>query len=299
MKLQGFWRIVFVFMVLAVLCFPSQCDDRTVNAFIQTLEGNDSHARMEAAVSLGDLGDASAVMPLIKALNDSDKYVRSESARALANIGDRRAVDPLIQALTLKENREDYEFIRSLARFADPKSIDVLSQVISETNEKESLDRTDYIIINLAVWGIARTKDTRAIDPLISALKNYDQSKESATSGLVAIGQPAIDPLIHALNDNEFEGRGAAAATLGEIRDPSAVDPLIQILDNTSEDSSLRIEVALALGAIGNSGAIDPLIQASKDNDKDIRYYASEALVMINKHVKPKLTPMPDPDDFF
>ncbi len=300
MKLQGFWRIVFVFMMLAVLCFPAQGDDRTLNAFIQTLkEGNDSQARMEAAESLGALGDARAVEPLIKALNDSGKYVRSESARALRRIGDRRAVDPLIQALALKKNREDYEIIRSLAWFADPKSIDVLGRVINETKEKGRMDRDDQLRNNLAVWGIARTKDPHAIDPLISALQNQDLSEKAAVAGLVAIGKPAVDPLILALNNSEFKGRYGAAATLGEIGDTRALDPLIQILENTSEDKSIRIEVAAALGAIGDSRAVDPLIQASKDNDKDIRNYASDALVRINNHIKPKLTSMPDSNDFF
>ena len=77
------YKFILILITLVIFCFPSHGDDRTVNAFIQTLEGNDSHARMEAAVSLGDLGDAHAVEPLIKALNDSDKYVRIEAARAL------------------------------------------------------------------------------------------------------------------------------------------------------------------------------------------------------------------------
>jgi HEAT repeat protein len=286
-------------MMLAALCFPSQADDRTLNAFIQALGDNDSHTRMEAAVSLGDLGDPRAVEPLIKALNDTGMYVRDEAARALGKIGDRRAVDPLIRVL--KENLADYTVIESLAWFADPKSIDVLSQAIDEINKKKiyERDRIDYIKNNFAVWGIARTKDPQAIDPLINALQNNDLSERSATSGLVAIGKPAVNPLIHALNDNGFKGRDGAATTLGEIGDPQAIDPLIQILKNTSEESSLRIEVALALGAIGNDRAIDPLIQASKDSNKDIRYYASDALVMINNHVKPKLTPMPDSSEFF
>jgi len=52
MNLRGSWRFVLVFMMLAALCFPSQADDRTLNAFIQALGDNDSHTRMEAAVSL-------------------------------------------------------------------------------------------------------------------------------------------------------------------------------------------------------------------------------------------------------
>ncbi len=87
MKLRGFWRIVFVFMMLAVLCFPAQGDDRTLNAFIQTLkEGNDSQARMEAAESLGALGDTRAVDPLIRASKDNNEYIRNYANDALVRI---------------------------------------------------------------------------------------------------------------------------------------------------------------------------------------------------------------------
>jgi HEAT repeat protein len=68
------------------LCFQSQADERTVNAFVHALTDNDSDSRMEAAISLGDLGDPSAVEPLILALKDGDEYVRYEAAGALGKI---------------------------------------------------------------------------------------------------------------------------------------------------------------------------------------------------------------------
>ncbi|MCX6677395.1 MAG: HEAT repeat domain-containing protein [Methanothrix sp.] len=116
----------------------------TVNAFIQALGDNDSHKRMDAAVSLGDLGDPRAVEPLISALNDSNVYVRDEAARALGEIGDRRATDSLIRVLkedlasqsnTSRRGRytpriDRLSVVESLADLADPKSIDILSQIL-------------------------------------------------------------------------------------------------------------------------------------------------------------------------
>lgn len=68
-----------------------------------------------------------------------------------------------------------------------------------------------------------------------------------------------IDSLIQDLGSPDTLVKADAAKTLVEIGDP-AVEPLIEALRN--EDYDIRENAVLVLGKIGNETAIDPLIEA-------------------------------------
>ena len=74
------------------------------------------------------------------------------------------------------------------------------------------------------------------------------------------IGSSAVDPLIQALQDKDYQVRSRAAYTLGEIEDDRAVEPLIQALSD--EEWVVRGNAAEALGKIKDERAVEPLIQA-------------------------------------
>jgi HEAT repeat protein len=79
-----------------------------------------------------------------------------------------------------------------------------------------------------------------------------------ASKALVEIGEPAVEPLIIALNDEKIIARCRAAKALGEIGDPRAVDPLISNLN--VENDNVRHTAVVALGMIGDPRAVEPLI---------------------------------------
>ena len=55
-----------------------------------------------------------------------------------------------------------------------------------------------------------------------------------------------------------------AAMALGRLRDPRAVEPLIQALKHPN--CEVRYVAAVALGEIGDARAIDPLVEALADH---------------------------------
>jgi hypothetical protein len=67
--------------------------------------------RVQAALVLGKLGDASAVPSLIKALSDQNSTVRGIAASALGQLGDASAGDPLRELV----KRESEGFVRTQA----------------------------------------------------------------------------------------------------------------------------------------------------------------------------------------
>jgi HEAT repeat protein len=104
--------------------------------------------------------------------------------------------------------------------------------------------------------------DTRAVEPLIHALKNnYTNVREKIAEALGKIGKPALMPLIHALDVGASHVRGYAARALVRIPDTRAVEPLIHALLN-DENNDVRKETAKALGKIRDARAVEPLITA-------------------------------------
>jgi hypothetical protein len=63
------------------------------------LKDDEWEIRLDAAKSLGSIGDARAVEPLCEALKDGNWEVRNAAAEALGHIGDARAVEPLSAAV--------------------------------------------------------------------------------------------------------------------------------------------------------------------------------------------------------
>jgi HEAT repeat protein len=92
---------------------------------------------------------------------------------------------------------------------------------------------------------------------------------------LVALGAPAVEPLVVALKAPDSIVRENAADALGEIKDPRAVEPLIAAL---KDSVPLVRDFALdALSAFGTP-AVEPLIAALKDSDSVVRENIAVAL---------------------
>jgi HEAT repeat protein len=128
-------------------------------------------------------------------------------------------------------------------------------------------------------------KAQRAVEQLIDDLKYGGEiDRLNAAMALGKVGDAsAVEPLIQALDDVTLPGtiRLAAVISLGEIGDVSAVKSLIQALDDA--DEGVRVIGAISLGKIGDKRAVNPLTQVLKDENSDLRKAAKEALEKIKK----------------
>ena len=82
------------------------------------------------------------------------------------------------------------------------------------------------------------------------------------------------------LSDDDEGNRWKAAEILGRLRDPKAVDPLIETL--WDDDSRVRLKAAWALGRIGDRRAIAPLHRLYRMENEWGQEIISEALEAIN-----------------
>jgi len=141
-------------------------------------------------------------------------------------------------------------------------------------------------IFNLFKPNIEKLKTGKKVTPLIKALKyNKDWNvRKSAAEALTAIGwepingdgiyylialndwnklihigEPAVEPLIQALKDEDsFDLHRESIKALGAIKDKRAIEPLIELLQN--DKIYLREEVVKALGQLGEEKVVNPLI---------------------------------------
>ena len=108
---------------------------------------------------------------------------------------------------------------------------------------------------------------------------SYSYTCQEIVDQLKAIGEPALQALAHALNDEDVKMREATVYALGQIGEP-ALAALTHALD--APDVDVRREAVEGLGKIGEP-ALEALGRALEDADKDTRGTAIEALFKIGK----------------
>lgn len=97
----------------------------------------------------------------------------------------------------------------------------------------------------------------------------YTTPGDEAARALVAIGKPAVEPLIESLKNNSPWEYESAAWALGEIGDLRAVEPLINALKEYPCES-----VAWALGKFRDRRAVYPLVDYFKKHGSETAIWA-------------------------
>jgi HEAT repeat protein len=175
------------------------------------------------------------VEPLIGKLKDDRDDIRKFTCRVLGQIGDSKAIQPIVNIV--KDEKNSGELRETAAK--------TLVQLGWEPDDEESkiwcsLARRD--------WDELVTYGTAAVDPLLVLNDGYTfQGEESklATETLKRIGTSAVEPLIAALNHDDWQLQKMAAVALALIGDPKSVDPLKEAFKNDGWDDLGPFALAL------------------------------------------------------
>ncbi|MFY7806348.1 MAG: HEAT repeat domain-containing protein [Limnoraphis robusta] len=149
-----------------------------------------------------------------------------------------------------------------------------------------------------AVKMLAETHSPEAIPTLITVLGyNNPGAAVAAVDGLIAIGEPSVQPLLEQLDGYNYGARAWAIRALSSIGDPRGLNVL---LEAAGGDFALSVRRAAARG-LGNIHwqqmnaqevpeaqiqAINTLLQASQDPEWIVRYAAIVGLQGLAKEMK-------------
>ncbi|MDH4100687.1 MAG: HEAT repeat domain-containing protein, partial [Nitrospirota bacterium] len=233
-----------------------------------------------AAVALGtiqDKGSAPALIELLK--TGTDPGIRG-AAQALAMLKEQSAVPHLLQAM---QGLNAASAIEALGLIGDPGAAILLTRVMDDAKDND--------VKRVAAEALGRLKDPMAIPSLIEGLKSGSwQVQAPSRWALVQIGKPAVPDLIGLLSVELGDAPRLAAEALGELKEPTAVKPLLAVLKNM-KNVPARIAAADALGEVGDSSSIIPLIEAYEDMGeytvefvwKGVRVSAAESVAKMSK----------------
>jgi HEAT repeat protein len=310
-------------------------DPRDPNTWIKKL--GDPREGKEAVTQLVKIKDPAAVLPLVdlykkgkdpdvlKAIAsfkdkrsvptmiDSLDYSEDQfdnaatAANALGETPDPSAIDPLIKALSkplpvkTRANIVKLEAMKSLVKIGDKKAVDPLIKVL-----ETPADDQDFYLNQVAAQSLGKIADPRSVPALIRGLFMSGRGAnifQDCRTALLAIGDPAVDPLLEAIQrknatleadakKNEFVPgivEQKVSILLGDLRAKKALPVLLALLAKKDEGlaagpgkgAPVHQSVLLALGLIGDPAqALKPLVSVlenQKSNPKD-RAAAAQAL---------------------
>ncbi|UCE73499.1 MAG: HEAT repeat domain-containing protein [Methanomassiliicoccales archaeon] len=300
-------------------------DARAVEPLIQALKARSMYVNEEAVEALGNIKDIRAVMPIIKAMGEKLMYVKftNKATEALVKIG-KPATEPLIHVLknvrpyvgmAMKHSSMQAKVIEVLGEIGDSRAVEPLTQTLRDKDwnlgkkAAEALNKLDwqpknqieesYRLLARQEWDRLIKVGEPAIEPLICALKDEDRNViEKSSMALAQMGEPVIKPLLEALDDidenKDIDFLKTTIVVIGDIGEP-AVKPLIEALKD--ENRYVRLVAATILGDIKDERAIPSLIKTQEEKDKEVSDGATLALVKIGKPaIKPLIEALENED---
>jgi len=259
---------------------------------------------------------ADAVEPLIHALGYTDPDVRRFAPAWLGKTGDSRAVGPLIEHLRGRTRRhtpartttEDWclakaEAAEALGKIGDPGAVKALLEEL----KYPARDADERRVERAATEALAKIAggSPEGLQELVHALKGSSDLRSQAAEalkqlawqprdteeqawyllaqgdreGLAGLGEKAAGPLTQALKGAGSRGswRIPAISAAGDIGHQDFVEPLLELLRESSTDHLMQRSVVDALARIGHA-AVEPLIALLSDEDRTVRAAVARAL---------------------
>jgi len=292
---------VFTLVSACAVALAATASALTEDEAVALLATGTVEEQYEAAEFLGAAGDAAAVEPLVAALGDEDAALRQRAAMALGELASPEAIPALISALGDRDRAVQWFAATSLAKIGTP----AVEPLIAELHR----DERDAVVG--AVMALGRMRAERAVGPLVTLLSAPDlYVREHAVEALVAIGRPAVRPLIAAATSAEPVTKKGAVVALGRLADAAAAETLVGLLGDAdlvarhyavvalrqpgpaaydalegalaSHDPAVQKAACDILGYVRDHRAIKPVAALLTDDHESVRWYAAKTLGAID-----------------
>jgi HEAT repeat protein len=247
-------------------------------------------ARAAALVALGHLGDDIVLPVLLDAVKGKIAGItdleRACALDGLGRLGDPAAIPILLKGLAVKDRWLRQASVLALGRIEETegnRARDALRHL--------SLHEENRMVRTLATIALGRTGRPEAAVPLLQlgdSARYVNQKGLAILAAAIAARTGGDDAVIERVASSyrsrlasgkiSHDLRGAAAVSLGILKDRKAVPVLEKILGKRG-DPEMRGHVAVALGMIGDREAV-PALRAALDAKGDPRLLREVALAL-------------------
>jgi len=239
-----------------------------VRGLIKALQyKKESSIQESAAKALGEIGDPRAAKPLLALLfapKLNNYKVNTTIIEALRKIGDAdahtiellitEAEKPVGTATGIHEPITKEEASEILLRALEGNDKSVWSRLALPCFGAKAMiralrDNSSKVVVLLKKQSDFIRKNNSISPDHEKKLTSAFRTSHVITGWLVAIGEPAVQPLIAALEDKNEYVRWSVTEALGQIGDRRAIEPLTAVLKDSEED--VRKAAATALRNYG------------------------------------------------
>lgn len=257
-----------------------------VNAFPQIgeleslasqIERGDTEQKRDALARINNLQTAAASRLAVPLLKDSSEIVRATAASAVVFLPPTEAAQILSPLLADKDALVRREAAYALGKTGDSSAVNSLLRALQKDKIQE--------VRNAAIIALGEIGDAAAISALVVILQKKPEPKEEFARRAAARSIGQIAQIIQTGKRRVVTPENFLPDRFKQIEKPNyprlteslaqfqtAVNWLIQTLQNPKDSSDAKREAAFALGAIGDQAAISVL--QSNSNSED--YYLAE-----------------------
>ncbi len=259
--------------------------DPIISKLIRVANTPESDARVGTASILGRINHDLAIPVLLEAMRDGSWDVRWAATLALQAL-DISLLDGLTDVLWTLEH-DIQEAASTAVRQLGANALPTLLKLLQNENWKmrrgaawalgcvhdragvpgliQALYDEDHLISAEAAHSLGHIKDRAGVPWLIEILKYTSnwRVRKAAAQALGAIGTPAMDYLLDALQDEEEDVRRLAIEALKEIDDPTV--PMVLLDASYDESAEVRSTAIDALGRYPDHATVQRLIECLSD----------------------------------
>ena len=236
-------------------------DPRTIEALLKALE-------WQAEISEDHAVTAARTLTEIDVPADQKGKVIEKIGAALTRVEGNRGAD----------NRMRKSFIEVLGKLKDKRTTPILTEVALRQSDSQN-----FLFNLLAAQQLVVTADPEAVPAMIKGLYMFDTANpqmrmnEEAESALVAIGRPALEPLLKTLKGENEEVNKLVELSIESFR---RKDP--QMAAQMNKQNLVAHEAVIALGRIGLCDALAPIVAETEVTNPERRANAAIALVSLS-----------------
>jgi HEAT repeat protein len=248
-----------------------QADWAKAKAFSKALNADLPELRMAAANALGSLGKTDVLPQLLEATTDEDPRVRARVARAAGKLDDARACDALIDRLEDPSGEVRREAANALGQIGNRQALNALLGMFDDERP---------VVRRIAVGAMGNFGNARPVDGLIEALSDEDPSvRRTAVYSIIEL-------LSNVPTDQSHEIRETVVDKLSETDDASVVVPMVDILEESTQNRQRR-NTAWLLGRVvgqdsdGYGRIVKALVETLEDEDQMTQQFAATSLAEI------------------